>query len=106
MDIINYNDVEVDRYEKCHGLFFDYLEQETRRSMEGAASFDIGNEFVGARFNEILDVGCPKCQTKMEYVLPTDPFEIKFNCCPSCKSLLQDPPASPSCKPLLQGNLR
>jgi len=58
--------------------------------MEGAESIDIGDEFVGATFNEILDVPCPKCQTKMEHVLHTDPFEIKFECCPSCKGIYFD----------------
>ena len=65
MDTISINDVEVDRCEKCHGLFFDHLEKETLRSMEGAESIDIGDDFVGATCNEILDVACPKCQTKM-----------------------------------------
>ncbi|MBT3829893.1 MAG: hypothetical protein HOB98_04705 [Gammaproteobacteria bacterium] len=75
---------------KCHGLFFDHLDKKTLRSMEGAESIDIGDEFVGVRFNEILDVTCPKCQTKMEHVLQSDPFEIKFECCPSYKEIYFD----------------
>ena len=58
--------------------------------MEGAESIDIGDEFVGATFNKILDVACPKCQIKMEHVLQSDPFEIKFECCPSCKGIYFD----------------
>ena len=82
MDTTSINDVEVDRCEKCHGLFFDHLEKETLRSMEGAESIDIGDEFVGATFNEILDVACPKCQIKMEHVLQSDPFEMRVRVLP------------------------
>jgi hypothetical protein len=32
----------------------------------------------------------PKCQTKMEHVLHTDRFEIKFECCPFCKGIYFD----------------
>jgi len=35
-------------------------------------------------------IGCPKYQTKMEHVLHTKPFEIKFECCPSCKGIYFD----------------
>jgi len=90
MGTVNLNDVEIDRCEKCHGLFFDHLEKETLQGMQGAESIDIGDEFIGARFNEILDVACPKCQTKMEQVRHTDPFEIKFESCPSCKGIYFD----------------
>ena len=90
METVLFNEVEVDRCGKCNGLFFDHLEKETLRSMEGAEALDIGDEFVGARFNEILDVACPKCKTKMEHVLHTDPFEIKFECCPACKGIYFD----------------
>ena len=90
MNTVNLNDVEIDRCDKCHGLFFDHLETEILRSVQVAASIEIDDKFVGARLNEILDVACPKCQTKMEHVLHTDPFEIKFERCPACKGIYFD----------------
>ncbi len=91
MEPVTFNEVEVDRCTKCYGLFFDHLEKETLRDMKGADILDIGDDFVGARLNEILDVPCPKCETtKMQQVLHTDPFEIKFECCPSCKGVYFD----------------
>lgn len=90
MEPVLFNDVEVDRCTKCYGLFFDHLEKETLRKMEGAELLDVGDEFVGARFNEILDVACPKCEQKMQHVVHTDPFEIKFECCSSCKGIYFD----------------
>ncbi len=90
MGTIEYNGVKVERCTKCYGLFFDHLEKETLKKMECADIIDVGDEFVGAKFNEILDVACPKCETKMEHVLRTDPFEIKFECCPACKGIYFD----------------
>jgi len=90
METLNFKDVEVDRCTGCHGLFFDHLEKETLRKLEGSEVLDIGDEFLGATYNEILDVPCPKCHTKMNHVLHTDPFEIKFESCPSCKGVYFD----------------
>ena len=90
MEPISYNEVEVDHCTKCYGIFFDHLERETLKQMEGAEILDVGDEFVGAKFNQILDVACPKCSKKMEHVLHTDPFEIKFECCPGCKDIYFD----------------
>ena len=90
METTHFSDIEVDRCTRCYGLFFDHLERETLKLMEGAEILDIGDEFVGAKFNEILDVSCPRCATKMDHILHTDPFEIKFECCPECKGTYFD----------------
>lgn len=88
---VTYNDVEVDRCDQCYGLFFDHLEKETLRSMEGAEILDIGDEFVGARLNELMgNVPCPKCDAQMNQVVHNDPFEIKFESCPKCKGVFFD----------------
>ena len=85
-----FNDVEVDRCADCYGLFFDHLEKESLKKMKGAEDIDVGDEFVGARYNEILDVPCPKCKAKMDHILHTAPFEIKFEKCPECKGTFFD----------------
>ena len=90
MKSLLFNEVEVDRCTNCFGLFFDHLEKETLKKMEGSQELDVGDEFLGATYNEILDVPCPKCKTKMDHVLHTDPFEIKFECCPDCKGAFFD----------------
>lgn len=51
---------------------------------------DVGDEFVGARYNQILDVACPKCATKMDNIVHTEPFEIKFERCSGCKGIYFD----------------
>ncbi len=84
MEVIEFNGVEIDRCTDCFGMWFDHLEKEDLKNLKGAESIDIGDDFIGARYNEILDVPCPVCKTKMTHVLRTDPFEIKFESCPSC----------------------
>lgn len=84
MDPVSFEGVEIDRCTECYGLFFDHLEQETLQQMEGSEILDVGDEFVGARYNEILDVPCPRCSKKMDHILRNDPFEIKFEHCRNC----------------------
>ena len=90
METVHFNNVEVDRCTQCYGLFFDRMEKETLKQMKGSEEIDIGDEFVGARYNEILDVPCPKCKVKMNHVFETDPFEIKFEVCPECRGAYFD----------------
>lgn len=90
MHTVEFNAVEVDRCSRCFGLFFDHLEKETLRKMKGAELLDVGDEFVGARYNKIMDVACPRCETKMQHVLHTDPFEIKFESCCHCRGVFFD----------------
>jgi len=84
MEVIDYNGIEIDRCTDCYGLFFDHMEKESLKDLKGAESIDIGDEFVGATLNEILDVPCPKCKIKMAHVFQQEPFEIKFESCPKC----------------------
>ena len=90
MEPVSFNGVEVDRCTRCFGLFFDHLERETLKRMEGAEILDVGDEFVGARYNQIMDVACPKCSTRMDPVVHTEPFEIKFEHCPGCRGIYLD----------------
>lgn len=84
MEKIKYVDVLVDRCTSCRGLWFDNLEKEDLKSLKGAESIDIGDEFVGATFNEKEDSACPRCDVPMSQVTVTEPFEIKFEICDAC----------------------
>lgn len=100
MEVIDYQGIEIDRCTDCFGMFFDHLEKDDLKTLEGVESIDVGDEFVGARYNEILDVPCPKCKVKMNHVLHTDyighnsapskPYEIKFESCPNCHGAFFD----------------
>jgi Zn-finger nucleic acid-binding protein len=84
MEVIDFRGIEIDRCTDCFGMFFDHLEKEDLKMLRRAESIDIGDDFVGARFNEILDVACPKCKVKMNHVFQEEPFLVKFESCPQC----------------------
>lgn len=89
MEMIIYNGIEIDRCEQCHGLWFDHLEKEDLKNLEGSESIDVGDEFMGAaryntRYNQIREITCPKCQSEMRHIVNHDPWEIHFESCPKC----------------------
>jgi len=84
MEKIRYVGVAIDRCTSCRGLWFDNLEKEDLKNLKGAESIDIGDEFIGATFNEVKDSPCPRCDVPMSQVIVLDPFEIKFEVCDAC----------------------
>jgi Zn-finger nucleic acid-binding protein len=81
---IDFNGVEIDRCTGCFGLWFDHLEKDDLQQLKGAEHIDIGDVFVGAIYNEVNHVKCPKCRTEMRHITHHEPFEIKFESCPNC----------------------
>lgn len=84
MKVIHHGGIEIDRCTACFGMFFDKLEAGQLKTVRGSKRIDIGDDMVGARFNEILDTSCPKCQVKMDTVARENPFPIRFESCPQC----------------------
>lgn len=90
MEVVNYEGVDIDRCSNCFGLFFDHMEKEDLKKLRGAESIDIGDEFMGARYNEVRDITCPRCDVAMDQVRREEPFEIRFESCPRCKGAYFD----------------
>lgn len=90
METVVFNEIEIDRCTHCFGLWFDQLERDDLKKLEGAESIDIGDEFVGAKYNEVARVECPRCATEMEHILHTEPFDITFESCPACRGSFFD----------------
>ena len=84
MEQINYAGVLIDRCTSCRGLWFDNLEKEDLKRLKGAESIDIGDEFVGATFNELDDSFCPRCNVPMSQLTVDEPYEIRFEICDVC----------------------
>ncbi len=90
LEVINFDDIEIDRCTNCFGIWFDHLEQEDLKKLEGADSIDIGDEFVGAKYDNIREVDCPKCTVPLHRVLHEGDFEITFERCPQCRGSFFD----------------
>ena len=57
--------------------------EEDLKKLRGAEAVDVGDEFVGARYDQIQQIDCPKCGTKALHIEVEDPF-IRFEKCPAC----------------------
>ena len=47
MEKVKHGGIEVDRCTNCKGIWFDLLEEEDLKKIEGSESIDIGDEQVG-----------------------------------------------------------
>jgi Zn-finger nucleic acid-binding protein len=84
MEIVEFKGVEVDRCTGCKGLWFDLKEEVQLGKIEGAESIDEGDAFVGAKFNEVRQIKCPRCEVDMFLVSETKPAGIYYESCPRC----------------------
>lgn len=91
LEVVSYNGIEIDRCTGCYGIWFDHREEEQLKQLQGAAeALDIGDEFVGASFDQVPDTQCPKCQIPLHQVLHQGTVEIRFERCTQCKGSFFD----------------
>ena len=84
LEAVVYSNVEVDRCTNCKGLWFDSLEAQTLKNIKGSESIDTGDPETGSKFDEIGDVNCPKCHTKMTKMVELKQSHIWYEKCPVC----------------------
>jgi len=46
-DTVSFENIEVERCSGCRGLWFDILEKEDLKGIEGSQSIDIGDKKIG-----------------------------------------------------------
>ncbi len=87
---IEYQSVVVDRCGGCHGLWFDNLEHEKLKLLEGSESIDTGDRKVGKQFDKVDRIGCPICHTSMVRMVDPKQRHIHFESCPACSGVFFD----------------
>ena len=90
MDRVSESPVFVDRCNQCQGLYFDQLSLSLLDAMGDDTSIDSGDEEVGAEYDEMVYVECPKCDRIMDQRQLDEPVRIRFELCPSCHSTFLD----------------
>lgn len=90
MEKVLHQGVEVDRCMQCKGLWFDMLELEKLRRMEGSETIDIGDECEGQKWNQITRVNCPHCKTRMVHMVDRSQAHIWYEACPTCYGVFFD----------------
>lgn len=84
MESVAYENVEVERCTNCKGIWFDSLEQEYLKKLDGSESVDSGDPKVGKDYNEIDRIECPKCHTPMIRMVDNKQPHIWFEGCTVC----------------------
>ncbi len=84
MESVKHGNIEVDRCTSCKGIWFDQLEKDDLKQIEGSESIDIGDSQVGEEYNAIRRIECPKCHTNMIPMVDRDQHHIKYESCAIC----------------------
>ncbi|MCP4129745.1 MAG: zf-TFIIB domain-containing protein [bacterium] len=90
MEKVAHENIEVDRCTGCHGIWFDMLEHEDLKSLDGSEKIDIGDAEVGAKYNKIADINCPVCSIKMIPMVDKDQPHIWYEACITCGGVYFD----------------
>ena len=90
MEIVIFENIEVDRCENCFGLWFDMLEKEDLEMIAHSESIDIGEKRIGEMYNDIRKIDCPKCNVVMIQMIDKTQFHIQYESCPTCFGIFFD----------------
>jgi Zn-finger nucleic acid-binding protein len=90
LETVVYSDIEVDRCTNCKGIWFDSLEAQTLKNIEGSERIDVGSPATGSEFNSVEDINCPKCGTQMTKMVELKQTHIWYEKCPVCYGIWFD----------------
>ena len=83
--------IEIDRCLGCKGIWFDSLEAEQLKTIQGSESLDIGDQEIGSQLDHVTgDIQCPRCRTKMTRLVDIDQYCIWYEVCPKCQGVWLD----------------
>jgi Zn-finger nucleic acid-binding protein len=90
MEVVRFEDTEVDRCVRCGGLWFDALEEEELRGRAGAEEIDSGPRWLAATHNVQPRAFCPVDGTLMLRMVETAQPHIWVESCPVCHGTFFD----------------
>lgn len=90
METVVFEGVEVDRCTGCKGLWFDMLEHEKLKDIEGSEAVDSGDVAKGADMDAVDVIQCPKCRTQMIRMVDKDQPHIRYESCGVCYGVFFD----------------
>lgn len=88
---IIYENIEVDRCQKCGGIWFDATEAEELKKIKGSEKLDIINPAISYQYNHMIkQINCPRCKAKMHKILDIDQYSIWYEQCTKCNGIWLD----------------
>jgi Zn-finger nucleic acid-binding protein len=91
MQPVEYKGIAVDRCTKCKGLWFDMLEHEHLKAIEGSESIDLGKPPArhGGK-DERKPITCPACKMQLIRMVDREQPHIWYEACTSCYGVFFD----------------
>lgn len=90
METVEYAAIEIDRCIGCKGIWFDMLEHEHLKAIEGSESIDIGSAAEGEKYRAMHRIDCPVCHTRMIAMVDRDQPHIWYEACTVCYGVFFD----------------
>jgi Zn-finger nucleic acid-binding protein len=84
MEIVKFDDVEVDRCTGCGGIWFDARERERLEAKRGSEAIDTGSADVGKQQNTNDRIACPRCTSRMVRMIDPKHPRLWFEQCAVC----------------------
>lgn len=85
LEKIVYGQVEIDRCRDCAGIWFDSLEAEQLKAIEGSERVDAGRSRECERCPKTAS--CPKCRKQMMRMLDFDKHAVWYEKCARCQGM-------------------
>ena len=90
MEVVRFEDIEVDRCVRCGGLWFDVLEDEELRGRAGSEAIDTGPTWQAAMHDVQGKVFCPIDGALMVRMVDAAQSRIWVESCPVCHGTFFD----------------
>jgi uncharacterized protein len=90
MEVVRFEDIEVDRCVRCGGLWFDVLEDEELRGRAGSEAIDTGPTWQAAMHDVQGKVFCPIDGALMVRMVDAPQSHIWVESCPVCHGTFFD----------------
>jgi Zn-finger nucleic acid-binding protein len=91
METVEYRGISVDRCTTCKGLWFDMLEQEHLKAIEGSESIDLGKRPKRDKGkDDRIPIACPACKLELIRMVDRDQPHIWYEACTSCYGVFFD----------------
>lgn len=90
MEVVEYAKIKVDRCLECRGIWFDMLEHEHLKFIDGSESIDIGDVATGKRYREMSHIDCPICSVRMIAMVDRQQPHIWYEACTVCYGVFFD----------------
>lgn len=90
LEAVVFADIEVDRCTECKGIWFDSMEAQKLKKIQGSETIDVGDPATGSKFDAVVDINCPKCKTKMTKMVDLKQNHLWYEKCPVCYGIWFD----------------